>query len=165
MWCWWGIGRRGALAATPQYRKTMLIRDKSLKGRPTSRNEGSITPCRTLSITPHALHRAVSSRSSKPPSTLALHQAARRALLRFVECVAYTPPTITHRGRSRRPRTQPSQPSAVHRPLSISRRSDLLGQPSVISRRRGARRPRSHRGPRSPPNATIAALHRAHSRP
>jgi hypothetical protein len=57
------------------------------------------------------------------------------------------------------------QPSIVHRPLSISRRSHLPGQPSVISRRRGARRPRSHRGPRSPPNATIAALHRAHSRP
>jgi hypothetical protein len=124
---------RGALAATPQYRKTMLIRDKSLKGRPTSRNEGSITPCRTLSITPHALHRAVSSRSSKPPTTLALHQAARRALLRFVECVAYTPPTITHRGRSRRPRTQPSQPSAVHRPSSIVHQPSQPSARSAIS--------------------------------
>jgi hypothetical protein len=118
--------------------KTMLIRDKSLKGRPPSRRKGSIK----LSIERDSLHRghrglyqpaqppstcalyqpllSTRPRAAQPPSSRALHQVVRCALLRLVESVAYTPPTITHRGCSRRPRTQPSRPSAVQCPSAVA---------------------------------------------
>jgi hypothetical protein len=110
-----------------------------------SQRSPNITSRRLHHAVPYALHHTARSPSGRfvavikasinprSLSTLALHQAARRALLRFVECVAYTPPTITHRGRSRRPRTQPSQPSAVHRPSSIVHRPSQPSARSAIS--------------------------------